>query len=104
MVQEHQDSGAEAMSADDKGSADNSGSADSSTALGMTPALGMSPALGMTLGTTTRREFIQKSAMAGVGAAALSTLPLSAMRPRRSANETIVVAVVGLNGRGNVHA
>jgi predicted dehydrogenase len=55
-------------------------------------------------GATTRREFIQQSAMAGVGVAALSALPKAAMRPRRSANETIVVAVVGLNGRGNVHA
>jgi predicted dehydrogenase len=54
----------------------------------------------------TRRDFIERAGAVGLGAAFAGrlTAPVLGARPRRSANEKIVVAVVGLNGRGMVHA
>ena len=48
-----------------------------------------------------RREFIRTSAVAGLGLVA-TTRPLSAFRG--SPNEKVVVGVIGVNGRGAVHA
>ena len=53
---------------------------------------------------TTRREFIKQTSAASVGVAVAGSLPLRIPRMRTSANEKIVVAVIGLNGRGAVHA
>ena len=51
-----------------------------------------------------RREFVRQAGALGLGVAVSNTLPTRAFYPARSANEKIVVAVVGLNGRGMVHA
>jgi predicted dehydrogenase len=52
----------------------------------------------------TRRDFIERAGTAGLAAAIGARMPLRAPRPRRSPNEKIVVAVLGLNGRGMVLA
>lgn len=54
--------------------------------------------------TVARRDFLKTAGVTGLGIAMTNRLPLGALRPRRSANEKIVVAVIGLNGRGQVHA
>lgn len=52
-----------------------------------------------------RREFLKTASTAGLGAMVASHLPsASTARARRSPSEKIVVAVIGLNGRGSVHA
>jgi predicted dehydrogenase len=51
-----------------------------------------------------RRDFLKRAGAAGLGIAITNRLPATALRTSRSANEKIVVAVVGLNGRGMVHA
>ncbi|CAN5890635.1 Gfo/Idh/MocA family oxidoreductase [soil metagenome] len=56
-----------------------------------------------------QRDFLKRAGMAGLGIAVTKQLPLPASRPRgaatsRSPNEKVVVAVIGLNGRGAVHA
>ncbi|HET7187598.1 MAG TPA: twin-arginine translocation signal domain-containing protein, partial [Gemmatimonadaceae bacterium] len=54
----------------------------------------------------TRRDFLERSGAVGLGVALGGVLPTAAPRARsvRSANEKVVVAVIGLNGRGLVHA
>jgi predicted dehydrogenase len=54
--------------------------------------------------TVDRRDFLKRAGAAGLGIAITNRLPATALRTSRSANEKIVVAVVGLNGRGMVHA
>jgi predicted dehydrogenase len=54
--------------------------------------------------TVDRRDFLKRAGAAGLGIAMTNRLPTAALRTSRSANEKIVVAVVGLNGRGMVHA
>jgi predicted dehydrogenase len=54
--------------------------------------------------TLTRRDFLQRAGAAGLGIAVSNALPSPRVRPSRSANEKVVVAVIGLNGRGIVHA
>lgn len=54
--------------------------------------------------TVDRRDFLKRAGVAGLGIAMTNRLPASALRSSRSANEKVVVAVVGLNGRGMVHA
>jgi predicted dehydrogenase len=51
-----------------------------------------------------RRDFLKSASAAGLGAMVSSRLPASLVVGRSSANEKIVMAVVGLNGRGAVHA
>jgi predicted dehydrogenase len=51
-----------------------------------------------------RRDFLKSASAAGLGAMVSSRLPASLVGSRSSANEKIVMAVVGLNGRGAVHA
>lgn len=53
-----------------------------------------------------RRDFVRRAGAVGLGVAMTNQLPVPAMRvgARASANEKIVVAVIGLNGRGMVHA
>ena len=52
-----------------------------------------------------RREFLKTASTAGLGAMVAGHLPLAnATRPNRSPSDKIVVAVIGLNGRGAVHA
>ena len=43
----------------------------------------------------TRRDFIERAGVAGLGVALGARLPLSSGRPTRSANEKVVVAVIG---------
>ena len=52
----------------------------------------------------TRRDFRGRASAAGLGVALGGTLPAARARPARSASEKVVVAVIGLNGRGMVHA
>lgn len=54
----------------------------------------------------TRRDFLERTGAVGLGVALGGVLPAGAprARPSRSANEKVVVAVIGLNGRGVVHA
>ena len=54
----------------------------------------------------TRRDFLERPGAVGLGVALGGALPSVAprVRPIRSANEKVVVAVIGLNGRGIVHA
>ncbi|HET9013273.1 MAG TPA: Gfo/Idh/MocA family oxidoreductase [Gemmatimonadaceae bacterium] len=54
----------------------------------------------------TRRDFLERTGAAGLGVALGGVLPVASRReqPGRSANETVVVAVIGRNGRGMVHA
>lgn len=51
-----------------------------------------------------RRDFLKHAGVAGLGIAMTKRLPLNAPRRSRSPNEKVVVAVIGLNGRGQVHA
>jgi len=53
-----------------------------------------------------RRDFIKTTSAAGLGfmASSRSVAPLFAATTRTSPNERVVVAVVGVNGRGVVHA
>jgi predicted dehydrogenase len=53
-----------------------------------------------------RRAFLRTTSAAGLGlvAGSHSVAPLFATAKQRSANEKVVVAVVGVNGRGVVHA
>jgi predicted dehydrogenase len=51
--------------------------------------------------TPTRREFLKSTAAAGLGAAATNAFPSLVTG---SAADKVVVAVIGLNGRGAVHA
>src|SRR5678815_1986760 len=53
-----------------------------------------------------RRDFIKTTSAASLGlmAGSRSVAPLFASTPRKSPNEKVVVAVVGVNGRGVVHA
>jgi predicted dehydrogenase len=51
-----------------------------------------------------RRDFLKRAGAAGVGLAMTNTLRASVLRTSGSANEKVVVAVIGLNGRGAVHA
>ncbi|HTE46820.1 MAG TPA: Gfo/Idh/MocA family oxidoreductase [Gemmatimonadaceae bacterium] len=51
-----------------------------------------------------RRAFLKSASAAGLGAMVSSRLPASMLAGKGSANEKIVVAVIGLNGRGAVHA
>ncbi len=59
-------------------------------------------------GGISRRDFIERAGAAGLGAAIAGRLPVSGpvsgVRLGRSANEKVVVAVIGLNSRGMVHA
>src|SRR3954465_7040527 len=52
----------------------------------------------------TRRDFLERAGAAGLGVAFAGHLTAPRARPRRSASEKVVVAVVGLNSRGMVHA
>jgi predicted dehydrogenase len=54
----------------------------------------------------TRRDFLERTSAVGLGVALGGVLPTVAphVRSVRSANEKVVVAVIGLNGRGMVHA
>jgi len=52
----------------------------------------------------TRRDFLERAGAAGLGVAFAGRLTAPRARPSRSANEKVVVAVVGLNSRGLVHA
>ena len=54
--------------------------------------------------TVDRRDFLKRAGAAGLGIAVTNRLPASARRTSGSANEKVVVAVIGLNGRGMVHA
>jgi hypothetical protein len=54
-----------------------------------------------------RRGFLERAGAASLGVALGGALPapgVRPVRPSRSANEKVVVAVIGLNGRGMVHA
>jgi predicted dehydrogenase len=51
-----------------------------------------------------RRDFLRSASAAGFGAMVSSRLPGSLLGGHGSPNEKIVIAVVGLNGRGAVHA
>ena len=51
-----------------------------------------------------RREFLRTTTVAGLGAAVVNRLPFPALISVRSPNERLAVAVMGLNGRGMVHA
>jgi predicted dehydrogenase len=51
-----------------------------------------------------RRDFLKRAGAVGLGVAMSSALPASLLRARPSPNEKVVVAVIGLNGRGQVHA
>jgi predicted dehydrogenase len=51
-----------------------------------------------------RRDFIKKTSVAGLGVLATSRGLAPFITERRSANETVRVAVIGVNGRGVVHA
>ena len=53
-----------------------------------------------------RRDFIKTTSAAGLGlmAGSRSVAPLFAGTMRGSPNEKVVVAVIGVNGRGVVHA
>ena len=51
-----------------------------------------------------RREFIRTSSAAGLGIAVTGRLGAPAIVSTRSPNDQVVVAVMGLNGRGMVHA
>ncbi len=55
-------------------------------------------------GNVDRRDFLLRAGATGLGLAIANGLPASAAPVRRSANEKVVVAVLGLNGRGVVHA
>jgi predicted dehydrogenase len=58
-------------------------------------------------GRISRRDFLERAGAVGLGAALGGTLPApraGLARPPRSASEKVVVAVIGLNGRGMVHA
>jgi len=57
--------------------------------------------------TVTRREFLQQTAAGGAALTALAAAELTAEEPAktvRSANETIVIGVMGVNGRGHALA
>ena len=54
--------------------------------------------------TASRREFLKSAAATGLGAMATNSLSGPLILTRGSPNEKLVVAVVGLNGRGTVHA
>ncbi len=51
-----------------------------------------------------RRDFLRTASAAGAGLAATSAFPAPALLSSRSPNEKLGVAVMGLNGRGMVHA
>ena len=51
-----------------------------------------------------RRDFLKRAGAASLGVALSNRLPLLRRRAAGSANEKVVVAVFGLNGRGMVHA
>ena len=53
-----------------------------------------------------RRDFLKTTSVAGIGlvAGSRSVAPLFAVGKQRSPNEKVVVAVIGVNGRGVVHA
>ena len=50
-----------------------------------------------------RRDFLRHAGVMGLGVAVSNRLPSPLVRSPRSANEKVVVAVFGLNGRGMVH-
>src|ERR1051325_3938816 len=50
-----------------------------------------------------RRDFIKKTSAAGLGALAASR-GIAPLIHTRSPNEKVVMAVIGVNGRGEVHA
>ncbi|HSQ30095.1 MAG TPA: twin-arginine translocation signal domain-containing protein, partial [Gemmatimonadaceae bacterium] len=54
--------------------------------------------------TIDRREFLRSSSAAGLGIAMGGRVSAPAILSVRSPNEQVVVAVMGLNGRGMVHA
>ena len=51
-----------------------------------------------------RREFLRASSAAGLGMAVTGRLGAPAILSTRSPSDQVVVAVMGLNGRGMVHA
>lgn len=51
-----------------------------------------------------RRDFLPSAGVTGLGVAMTNRLALGIPRASTSANDKIVVAVIGLNGRGQVHA
>jgi len=53
-----------------------------------------------------RRNFLKTASATGLGVAMTAALPSSLLggSPSRSPNEKVVIAVIGLNGRGEVHA
>jgi predicted dehydrogenase len=51
-----------------------------------------------------RRGFLERAGAAGVGAMLAGRLPSAVPPSSRSPNEKVIVAVIGLNGRGVVHA
>src|SRR5437016_14495847 len=53
---------------------------------------------------TDRRDFIKTTAYAGIGAAVTSRTPFHVRTPPVSPNGKVVVGVIGVNGRGVVHA
>ena len=54
------------------------------------------------IGRASRREFIQRAAVAGIGVGALGRIP--AVRGQNAPSETVRVAVMGVNSRGEVLA
>jgi predicted dehydrogenase len=54
--------------------------------------------------TVDRRDFLKSASATGLGVMMAGALPSSVRTGGRSANDKIVMAVIGLNGRGQVHA
>jgi len=57
---------------------------------------------GASIGGASRRRFIQRAAVAGIGVGALGRIP--AVRGQNAPSETVRVAVMGVNSRGDVLA
>jgi predicted dehydrogenase len=56
----------------------------------------------LSVGRASRREFIQRAAVAGIGVGALGRIPV--VRGQNAPSETVRVAVMGVNSRGDVLA
>jgi predicted dehydrogenase len=54
--------------------------------------------------TPNRRDFLKRAGVAGLGVAMTNRTPIRIRKVSRSPNEKVIVAVIGLNGRGLVHA
>src|SRR5262245_43021313 len=55
-------------------------------------------------GEIDRRQFLKTTTAAGFGMMAIAPKPGWLVKPKRSPSEKVVVAVIGVNGRGVVHA